>query len=356
MTAENSSQFVIYQSEDGQTKLDVRFVDETVWLTQALMAELFGTTPENVLMHLKNIHNEGELDQNATTKDFLVVRLEGARQVERTLKHYNLDAIISVGYRVQSHTATRFRQWATQRLREYIVKGFLLDDERLKNPDQPFDYFEELTRRIQDIRTSEKRFYQKITDIYATSVDYDPTLDTSIQFFKAVQNKVHWAITGQTAAEIVYSRADSSKANMGLTNWRGAKVRKEDVFTAKNYLNADELQALNNLVEQYLVFAQGQAMRRIPMDMNAWIKKLDGFLSLNDRDILTHAGKISHEMAKQLAEQEYEKFLHLRLQAEAIKPDQHLAQLTQAVAQLPKPKIGPKNASKKSPKKPPQEG
>lgn len=176
----NTSQFIIYQSEDGQTRLDVRFVDETVWLTQALMGELFSTTPENVLMHLKNIFSEGELDQNATTKDFLVVRQEGTRQVKRSLKHYNLDAIISVGYRVQSHTATRFRQWATRQLRDFIVKGFLLDDERLKNPDQPFDYFEELTRRIQDIRTSEKRFYQKITDIYATSVDYDPTQEASI--------------------------------------------------------------------------------------------------------------------------------------------------------------------------------
>jgi hypothetical protein len=236
-TSANSSQFIIYISEDGQTKLDVRFMDETVWLTQALMAELFQTSADNVGLHLKNIYTENELDENSTTEDFSVVRQEGKRQVKRQLKHYNLDAIISVGYRVQSHTATRFRQWATQRLREYIVKGFVLDDERLKNPDQPFDYFEELTQRIQDIRTSEKRFYQKITDIYATSVDYDPTLDTSIDFFKTVQNKVHWAITGQTAAEIIRQRADSEKDHMGLTNWRGTKVRKQDVVNAKNYLN-----------------------------------------------------------------------------------------------------------------------
>lgn len=312
-TSANGSQFIIYVSEDGQTKLDVRFVDETVWLTQALMAELFATTSENVLMHLKNIYAEGELDQNSTNKDFLVVRQEGTRQVQRKLKHYNLDAIISVGYRVHSHTATRFRQWATQRLREYIVKGFVLDDERLKNPDQPFDYFEELTRRIQDIRTSEKRFYQKITDIYATSVDYDPTLDTSIEFFKTVQNKVHWAITGQTAAEIIHQRADSQKDHMGLTNWRGAKVRKQDVTNAKNYLTEEELKALNNLVEQYLVFAEGQAMRRIPMSMVDWLKKLDGFLTLNDREILTHAGKISHDMAKLHAEQQYDQFHQSRL-------------------------------------------
>lgn len=337
MTENNPSQFVIYQSEDGHTKLDVRFMDETVWLTQALMAELFSTTPENVLMHLKNIYSESELDQNSTTKDFLVVREEGTRQVKRTLKHYNLDAIISVGYRVQSHTATRFRQWATQHLREYIVKGFVLDDERLKNPDQPFDYFEELTRRIQDIRTSEKRFYNKITDIYATSVDYDPTLNTSIQFFKTVQNKVHWAITGHTAAEIVHQRADSSKANMGLTNWRGEKVRKQDVVNAKNYLNDDELQALNNLVEQYLVFAEGQAMRRITMSMADWVKKLDGFLTLNDRDILDHAGKISHDMAKQIAEQEYDKFHQQRLQ-QNVDESEFLSTLAKKAAQLTKPK------------------
>jgi hypothetical protein len=347
MTSENLSQFLIYQSEDGQTKLDVRFVDETVWLTQTLMAALFQTSADNISLHLKNIYNEGELDENSTTEDFSVVQQEGTRQVKRTLKHYNLDAIISVGYRVQSQTATRFRQWATRHLREYIVKGFVLDDERLKNPDRPFDYFEELALRIQDIRTSEKRFYQKITDIYATSVDYDPTLDTSIDFFKTVQNKVHWAITGQTAAEIVYSRANSSKANMGLSTWHGVKVRKQDVTNAKNYLNQAELQALNNLVEQYLVFAEGQAMRRIPMRMGDWIKKLDGFLRLNDRDILTHAGKVSHEMAKQLAEQEYDKYHQARLHTEALAADEKLIELTQAINQRPKTKP----ASKPTPKK-----
>jgi hypothetical protein len=221
--------------------------------------------------------------------------------------------IISVGYRVKSHVATRFRIWATQRLKEYIVKGFTLDDERLKNPQQPFDYFEELTRRIQDIRTSERRFYQKITDIYATSIDYDPTLEISLTFFKTVQNKMHWAITGQTAAEIVHARAMPTKPHMGLTSWRGAKVRKQDVGIAKNYLAEDELRALNNLAEQYLIFAEGQAMRRIPMHMSDWIRKLDGFLNINDRDILTHAGKISHEMAQQRAESEYEQYHQRRI-------------------------------------------
>jgi len=275
----NASQFIIYQTENGETRLDVRFQDETVWLTQRLMSELFHTTSENILMHLKNIYRENELDKKSTTKDFLVVRQEGSRQVNRKLKHYNLDAIISVGYRVQSHTATRFRQWATGQLTEYLVKGFVLDDERLKNPDQPFDYFEELTRRIQDIRTSEKRFYQKITDIYATSVDYDPTLETSINFFKTVQNKIHWAITGNTAAEIIHQRVNSQQENMGLTSWRGDKVRKQDVTIAKNYLSEDELKSFNNLVEQYLIFAEGQAMRRIAMTMMDWLKKLDGFLT-----------------------------------------------------------------------------
>ncbi len=308
----NNSQFLIYQTESGETKIDVRFQDETVWLTQKLMAELFQTTPQNITLHLKNIYEEGELEEIATCKDFLQVQIEGNRQIKRKQKFYNLDAIISVGYRIKSHIATKFRQWATQRLREYIVKGFVLDDERLKNPDLPFDYFEELLQRIQDIRTSEKRFYRKITDIYATSVDYEPTLEISINFFKTVQNKLHWAITGKTAAEIINQRADSTKSNMGLTNWRGNKIRKSDVDIAKNYLNEEELQALNNLVEQYLVFATGQAMRRIPMYMNDWVAKLDGFLSLNDREILKNAGNISHELAKQNVEIEYEKFKQKR--------------------------------------------
>ena len=218
----SGGQFLIYQTEDGKLKIDVRFEGETVWLSQAHMAELFQTTKQNVSMHIQNIYEERELDRGATVKESLTVQREGNRSVQRRVEFYNLDVIISVGYRVKSHRGTQFRIWATQRLREYIVKGFVLDDERLKNPDQPFDYFEELTRRIQDIRTSERRFYQKITDIYATSIDYDPTQEISIRFFKTVQNKVHWAITGQTAAEIVHGRVDAAKPNLGLTNWRGA--------------------------------------------------------------------------------------------------------------------------------------
>ncbi len=308
-------QFLIYQAEDGELKIDVRFEEDSVWLTQQQVAQLFQTSVPNVNMHISNIYEEEELTPEATIKKFLTVRTEGKREVKRLLDYYSLDMIISVGYRVKSRVATRFRIWATQQLSEFIKKGFLLDDERLKNPDQAFDYFEELERRIQDIRTSESRFYRKITDVYALSIDYDPTQDISINFFKTVQNKMHWAITGQTAAEIIHSRASAEKPNMGLATYRGAKVRKQDVSTAKNYLNEDELAALNNLVEQYLIFAQGQAMRRVPMTMQDWLKKLDGFLMINDRDVLNHAGKISHEIAKQLAETEYSKF-HTQRQAQ----------------------------------------
>lgn len=302
---ENNSQIIIYTTETGETKLEVRLENETVWLTQKLMAELFQSTVANINIHLKNIFDEGELDANSVIKDYLITAADGKNY--RT-KFYNLDAIISVGYRIKSAVATRFRQWATQHIKEYIVKGFVMDDERLKNPDLPYDYFEELLKRIQDIRTSERRFYQKITDIYATSTDYDPTDERSILFFQTVQNKMHWAITGKTAAEIIAQRADSSKPNMGLTNWRGTKPRKQDVGIAKNYLKENELEALNNLVEQYLVFATGQAMRRIPMYMKDWIDKLHGFLKLNDRNILDHAGKISHQLAIDKAEKEYDKY------------------------------------------------
>ncbi|WP_428357451.1 RhuM family protein [Methyloprofundus sp.] len=313
MAQESNSQILIYQTESGQIKIDVRLENETVWLTQKLMSELFQVAKSTISEHIKHIFQEGELEKEATVRKFRTVQTEGTRNVNRGIEYYNLDMIISVGYRVQSHVATRFRQWATQHIREYIVKGFVLDDERLKNPDTPFDYFDELLRRIQDIRTSEKRFYQKITEIYATSIDYDPTLETSITFFKTVQNKLHWAITGQTAAEIIKDRADSNLPNMGLTNFRGTTPRKHDVTIAKNYLNEKELASLNNLVEQYLVFAEGQAMRHIPMTMIDWIKKLDSFLTLNDREILHHAGKVSHQIAKQIAEQAYDKFNQIRI-------------------------------------------
>jgi hypothetical protein len=327
-------QFLVYQTQDGKLKIDVRFEGETVWLTQQHMAELFQTSKQNIGQHLKSIFSEGELVQDSVVKDSFTTAADGKNYLTR---FYNLDAIISVGYRVKSTVATRFRIWATRLLREYIVKGFILDDERLKNPDQPFDYFDELMRRIQDIRTSERRFYQKITDIYATSIDYDPTQEVSLLFFKTVQNKVHWAITGQTAAEIIHDRVDAAKPNLGLASWRGAVIRKQDVSIAKNYLSEPELEALNNLVEQYLIFAQGQAMRRVPMHMADWIEKLNGFLTLNDRDILTHAGRISHEMAQAKAELEYDKFK--ALEASAPRPvDADFEQATKDLKKLPKPK------------------
>jgi hypothetical protein len=326
----SKGQFLVYPSEDGRVKIEVRLENETVWLTQQHLADLFQTSKQNVGQHLKNIFEEGELAEDSVVKNFFTTAADGK---DYRTNYYNLDAIISVGYRVKSAVATRFRIWATQKLREFIVKGFVLDDERLKNPDQPFDYFEELLRRIQDIRTSERRFYQKITDIYATSIDYDPTQPESLTFFQTVQNKLHWAITGQTAAEIIHVRADAAKPHMGLTNWRGAKVRKEDVTIAKNYLSEPELAALNNLVEQYLLFAEGQAMRRIPMHMREWIAKLNAFLTVNERAILEHTGKISHEMARELAEAEYQKFHRKQIQ----QADQAGDDFDKAIKQLPPP-------------------
>ena len=297
------SQIVIYKAENGQTKIDVRFDGDTVWLTLEQMAQLFDKARSTINEHILNIYEEKELVEGLT-----IQKIGNSDFLEKPTHYYNLDVIISVGYRVRSIQGTRFRQWATARLREYIVKGFVLDDERLKNPDLPFDYFEELTRRIADIRTSEKRFYRKITDIYATSVDYDPTDEQSLLFFKTVQNKVHYAITGQTAPEIISARSNSKSPNMGLTSWRGDKPRKDDVIIAKNYLSEPELLALNNLVEQYLVFAEGQAMRRVPMYMRDWIDKLHGFLKLNDRDILNDAGSVSHEMAVEIAEKHFDAY------------------------------------------------
>ncbi len=340
MKKEPKSQLIIYKSEDGKTKIDVRFDDETVWLTQKLLAELFQVTVPTINEHIKNVFKEGELEENSVIRKFRITASDGKTY---ETNFYNLDLIISVGYRVKSSIATAFRQWATARLREYIVKGFVLDDERLKNPDLPFDYFEELLQRIQDIRTSEKRFYRKITDIYATSVDYDPTDETSILFFKTVQNKVHYAITGQTASEIISSRADSTKPYMGLTSWRGTKPRKEDITIAKNYLTEPELRALNNLVEQYLIFAEGQAMHRIPMYMKDWIDKLHGFLKLNDRDILTDAGKVSHELAVELAEKHFDQYK----KNEAKSLDTDFDKVALQAVQIAKKKVAKKTATKK---------
>jgi len=300
-----NSQIVIYKDHDGHIKIDVRFDGDNVWLTQDIIATLYDKGRSTITEHIQNIFQEGELDPDSVCREF---RRTGADSKEYLVKYYNLDLILAVGYRVKSSQGTIFRKWATERLSEYIKKGFVIDSERLKNPDLPFDYFEELERTIADIRTSEKRFYRKITDIYATSIDYDPTKDQSILFFKTVQNNVHYAVTGNTAAEIVVDRIDSSKKNLGLSNFRGAKPTKEEVIIAKNYYTQEELTQLNALVEQYLIFAAEQARRRMPMTMNDWIEKLHGFLTINNRKILQNAGKMPHELMVEIAEKEFSEY------------------------------------------------
>jgi hypothetical protein len=312
-------QMLIYT--DGSLKLQVRLDGQTVWLTQAQMAELYQTTPQNVTLHIQGIYDDGELPEDATCKEYLQVRQEGSRQVQRMLKHYSLDMILAGGYRGRSPRGTLFRQWSTTRLRELLVKGFTLDDERIKaGRTIGADYFDELLARIRDIRASERLFYQKITDIYATSIDYDADAEVTQLFFQTVQNKMHWAAHGHTAAEIVRGRADAGQPNMGLTTWKNAPagaVRKGDVAIAKNYLTKDELEALNLIVSAYLDFAELQARSRRPMHMTGWISKLDDFIRLSERDILTHAGNISHREAEKHAHAQYELYEQHRLELEA---------------------------------------
>jgi hypothetical protein len=305
------SEFILYQTEDGRTRVQCRFDDGTLWLTQAQIADLFQTTPQNVTLHLKAIFAEGELGEAATCKDCLQVRSEGGREVARKLRHYRLEAILAIGYRVRSQRGTQFRQWATARLGEFLVKGFTMDDERLKNPPGKGqqDYFDELLERIRDIRSSERRFYQKVLDIYATSVDYTPDAEQSQYFFAAVQNKMHWATHGHTAAEIIHERADSAKPFMGLQTTRpGGIVRKDDATVAKNYLTEDELQVLNRIVNLYIEYAELQALERKPMTMRDWITKLDEFLKISGRELLDHAGMISADDARAKAELEYARY------------------------------------------------
>jgi hypothetical protein len=330
MNNEPQSQFLLYQTSDGQTRLEVRLENETVWLTQNQMAELFQTSIPNVSMHIRNVFGEGELQPGSVVKEFLTTAADGKNY---QTKFYNLDVIISVGYRVKSHRGTQFRIWATQRLREYIVKGFALDDERLKRAGGG-NYFEELLARIRDIRSSEKVFWRKVLEIYATSIDYDPGFEASQAFFATVQNKMHWAAHGHTAAEIVHERADAARPNMGLTNWQGTKPTKGEAVIAKNYLTSEELEALNRIVNAYLEFAELQALNRKPMYMRDWIAKLEDFLRLGDRDILTHAGTISHEQALRKAELEFEKFRVLQL----AQPSQVEKDFDEAVKKLPKPR------------------
>lgn len=305
----NETNILIYQTEEGNTKIDVRLENETVWMTQKAISELYQKGVNTINEHIKNIYAEGELQESATIRKNRIVQTEGNREVERVVSFYNLEVIIAIGYRVRSYRGTQFRQWATERLNEYLVKGFTMDDDRLKemrNFGQ--DYFDELLERIRDIRSSERRFYQKITDIYATAVDYDAKAEVSKDFFATVQNKLHFAIHGHTASELIAERADATKENMGLTSWKGDKVRKQDVKVAKNYLTEKELKSLNRIVTMYLDYAEDQAERNQPMYMKDWVDKLNAFLQFNEREILENAGRISAKVAEQLAVQEYEKF------------------------------------------------
>jgi len=310
----NNSEIILYTTPQGDIKVEVFLQDETVWLTQRAMGELFGVVKSTISEHLSNIYKSGELEKEATVRKIRTVQNEAGREVSRNLEFYNLDAIISVGYRVNSHQATQFRIWATQTLKEFIIKGFVLDDERLKQGKKLFgkDYFDELLERIREIRASERRFYQKITDIYSEcSIDYQPKAEVTQVFYKTVQNKLHWAITGQTAAEIISSRAKAELPNMGLTTWKNSpkgKVLKSDVSVAKNYLNKKEIDELNKIVTMYLDFAEKQASRQIPMNMKDWAERLDAFLQFYDYSVLKNAGSISAEIAKKLATEQYEKY------------------------------------------------
>ncbi|TGM52214.1 virulence RhuM family protein [Leptospira vanthielii] len=328
-----NSEFLIYQNQTGDIQIDVRLEDETVWLTQAQICELFQKSKSTISEHTKNVFEEGELEPEATVRKFRTVQNEGNRQVERELEHYNLDVIISVGYRVKSPQGTQFRIWATQRLKEYITKGFALNDARFKKGNS-MNYFNELQERLREIRLSERFFYQKIKDIYTTSIDYDPRDEKSIEFFKVVQNKLLWAISEQTAAELVFKRVNSETPFLGMVSLdkkNPNSIRKSDVIVAKNYLHEDEIKLLGLLVEQYLAFAETMAQQRVPMYMKDWIARLDAILQLNGRELLTHAGRISHEMALKKSEEEYEKY---RLTQKKKEKEESLKELEEDIKKL----------------------
>lgn len=335
-----NDQLILYTTEDGGSKVSLRAEDGTVWLSQIDMSELFQSTKQNISSHIQKIYEEGELSKEATVKYHLTVRQEGNRSVSRNLEYYNLDMIMAVGYRVRSHRGVQFRRWATTTLKEYLIKGFAMDDERLKEPGKGVDYFDELLERIRDIRSSEKRFYQKIKDIYTTAVDYQKSSDGAQLFFKKVQNKMIWAVTGHTAAELIKLRSDPEAPNMGLTSWKGSVVRRGDVAISKNYLKHDELDELNRIVTMYLDFAEDQAKRRKSMTMKEWEGKLDAFLSFNERDILTHAGKLRADVAERLAHERYEIFDAHRREAARVAADiedaEIIDELEQQISKLPK--------------------
>lgn len=317
---DDKKELIIYETPNGKLDIQLDLENETIWLTQRLIAQLFECSTDNVGVHLKNIYESGELEENRTTEFFSVVQKEGNRNVNREIKHYNLDAIISVGYRVNSTKATKFRQWATQTLKEYIIKGFVLNTERLKNP-AGWDYFDELLEKIREIRASEKRFYQKVRDLFALSVDYKDDLKASNDFFAEVQNKLLHAVTNNTAAEIIVNRADATKPNMNLTNWSGSRVRKQDVIIAKNYLQQNEIKELDRLVSMFLDYAENQAQRRRQLSMSDWKEKVDGFLNFNDYEILKGKGAISRKQANEIAKKRYLEFDEARKKQEALEAD-----------------------------------
>jgi len=330
---------LVYQTDEGRVKLDVRLEDETVWLSQKLLAELFQKDVRTINEHIKNIFAEGELEPKSTIRKFRIVQSEGARQVTRDVDFYNLDMIISVGYRVKSLIATRFRIWATERLKEYIVKGFVMDDERLKNPPVKGstipDYFDELLARIRDIRASERRMYLRVKEIFAMAADYEPTWSETTRFFSIIQNKLHFAAAGMTAAELIQSRADHLLPNMGLTSWKGGEVHKPDVTIAKNYLREEEIEELNRIVVMWLDFAEDQARRRKQVFMKDWEWKLDEFLRFNDRNVLPNAGKVSKQTAENYAKSEYEKLeVRRREYKESLAETRYIKQLEDAARQL----------------------
>ncbi len=332
-----SSEILLYQNQDGNIKIDVRLENETVWLTQAQLCELFQRSKATISEHIKNVFEEGEIDAVATVRKFRTVQTEGSRMVERDLEHYNLDVIISVGYRAKSVQGTQFRIWATQRLKEYIIKGFTLNDDRFKSGSS-MNYFNELQDRIREIRLSEKFFYQKIKDIYVTSIDYDLKDEKTIEFFKVVQNKLLWAISQQTAAELVYRRVDASLPLMGMLSYdkkQEVSIKKAEVGIAKNYLNEDEMELLGLLVEQYFAFAETMAQQQTPMYMKDWIERIDSILQLNGRELLTHAGKISHKKALEKSGEEYEKF---KQRHKALEKEASLKELEEDIKKLRKPK------------------
>jgi len=328
------SSLILYQTADGQTRVECRLDQQTLWLTQAQMAELFQTTPQNVTLHLKSIFAEGELDEEATCKDYLQVRSEGDRAVSRRLRHYRLEVILAVGYRVRSQRGTQFRQWATSRLAEYLVKGFTMDDERLKNPGQP-DYFDELLARIRDIRASERRVYLRVRDILALAADYAPSAAETQRMFQTVQNKLHFAATGLTAPELIAARANANEPNMGLKTWQGGAVRKSDVTVAKNYLLEEEITELNRIVVMFLDFAEDQARRRKQIFLKDWPTRLDEFLRFNDRNVLPGPGRLTRDEADEYAAQAYEQFAaRRRAESEAAEEADLLKDLETTVKKL----------------------